>query len=83
MGFSSALQGRAAHDALLTRQDAEIRLLETMKRCLVQKTKTDKEYAAGLAAVAIQGLKTDRGDDFQGELYLLFSCSFPFQNVIH
>lgn len=67
MGFSSALQGRSAHDALLGRQDAEIRLIETMKRCLLQKVKTDKEYAAGLATVALQGLKSDRGDDFQGE----------------
>lgn len=66
MGFSSALQGRAAHDALLTRQDAEIRLLETMKRCLMQKVKTDKEYAAGLTTAAVQGLKSDRGDDLHG-----------------
>ncbi|XP_038104059.1 tyrosine-protein kinase Fer isoform X3 [Culex quinquefasciatus] len=66
MGFSSALQGRAAHEALLNRQEAELKLLETMKRCLIQKSKCDKEYAASLAAVTQQGLKVDRSDDLQG-----------------
>ncbi|XP_049537880.1 tyrosine-protein kinase Fer isoform X2 [Anopheles darlingi] len=66
MGFSSALQGRAAHDALLNRQEAELKLLETMKRCLTQKAKCDREYAVSLAAVTQQGLKIDRTDDLQG-----------------
>ncbi|KFB41323.1 AGAP003651-PA-like protein [Anopheles sinensis] len=66
MGFSSALQGRVAHDALLNRQEAELKLLETMKRCLVQKAKCDREYAVSLAAVTQQGLKIDRSDDLQG-----------------
>lgn len=66
MGFSTALQGRAAHEALLNRQEAELKLLETMKRCLIQKSKCDKEYAASLVAVTQQGLKIDRSDDLQG-----------------
>ncbi|XP_055613638.1 tyrosine-protein kinase Fer-like, partial [Uranotaenia lowii] len=66
MGFSSALQGRAAHEALLNRQEAELKLLDTMKRCLIQKSKCDKEYATSLAAVTQQGLKVDRSDDLQG-----------------
>ncbi|XP_065074259.1 tyrosine-protein kinase Fer isoform X1 [Ochlerotatus camptorhynchus] len=66
MGFSSALQGRAAHEALLNRQEAELKLLETMKRCMIQKSKCDKEYAASLVAVTQQGLKIDRTDDLQG-----------------
>lgn len=67
MGFSSALQGRAAHEALLSRQDAELRLLDIMKRCLLQKAKCDKEYSIALLAVTQQGLKIDRVDDLQGE----------------
>lgn len=67
MGFSSALQGKTAHDALLARQDAELRLLELMKRCLLQKVKCDKEYAITLAAAAQYGLKIDRVDDLQGK----------------
>lgn len=66
MGFSSALQGRAAHEALLARQDAELRLLDIMKRCLLQKAKCDKEYSIALSAVTQQGLKIDRVDDLQG-----------------
>ena len=69
MGFSSALQGQTAHEALLVRQDAELRLLETMKRCLAQKVKCDKEYAIALTTVAQQGLKVDRSDDLQGKEY--------------
>lgn len=68
MGFSSALQGRQSHEALLARQDAELRLLETMKRCLTQKAKCDKEYAISLATVVQQGLKIDRADDLQGKI---------------
>ncbi|XP_053946070.1 tyrosine-protein kinase Fer isoform X5 [Anastrepha ludens] len=68
MGFSSALQGRAAHEALIVRQDAELRLMETMKRSIQLKAKSDREYAIGLAAVAQQGLKIDRADEMQGSL---------------
>jgi tyrosine-protein kinase Fer len=34
MGFSSSLQGASSHDAILMRIDAELRLLENMRRCL-------------------------------------------------
>lgn len=81
MGFSSALQGRAAHEALIVRQDAELRLMETMKRSIQLKAKCDREYAIGLAAVAQQGLKIDRSDEMQGEydgeinkIYNLYNC---------
>lgn len=69
MGFSTTLQGKSAHDALLSRQDAELRLLEIMKRCLLQKVKCDKEYAIALTAAAQQGLKIDRVDDLQGNQF--------------
>lgn len=70
MGFSSTLQGKAAHEALLLRQDAELRLLDTMKRCMLQKAKCDKEYSVALATVAQQGLKTDRADELQGKIFI-------------
>lgn len=60
MRFSTNLQGRIAHEALLLRQDAELRLLETMKRCLMLKIRCDREYATALSSVASQGLKIDR-----------------------
>uniref|UniRef100_A0A6B2EHM0 Tyrosine-protein kinase n=1 Tax=Phlebotomus kandelakii TaxID=1109342 RepID=A0A6B2EHM0_9DIPT len=68
MGFSSALQGRVAHEALLLRLDAELRLLDAMKRCINQKAKCDKDYAIALGQVAQQGLKVDRADDLHGSL---------------
>uniref|UniRef100_A0A1L8DLX7 Tyrosine-protein kinase n=1 Tax=Nyssomyia neivai TaxID=330878 RepID=A0A1L8DLX7_9DIPT len=68
MGFSSALQGRLAHEALLLRLDAELRLMDAMKRCINQKVKCDKDYAIALAQVAQQGLKVDRADDLHGSL---------------
>lgn len=69
MGFSSALQGKSAHDHFFLRQDAELRLLEIMKRCLLQKVKCDKEYAVALTAAAQLGLKIDRADDLQGKFF--------------
>ncbi|XP_055324425.1 tyrosine-protein kinase Fer isoform X3 [Sitodiplosis mosellana] len=73
MGFSS---GKSAHDALLSRQDAELRLLEIMKRCLLQKVKCDKEYAVALTAAAQLGLKIDRADDLQGSQIMKVWRSF-------
>jgi tyrosine-protein kinase Fer len=78
MGFSSALQGKVAHDALLCRQEAELKLLETMKRCLAQKAKCDKDYAIALASVAQQGLKIDKADDLQGNLEVILFFFFRF-----
>lgn len=85
MGFSTNLQGKLAHEALLTRQDAELRLLESMKRCIVLKVKCDKDYATALTSVATQGLKFDRGEELIGKwqgfplkMYvnkLVFSCT--------
>ena len=54
MGFSSSLQGEAAHEALVARQDAELRLLENMKRCLSLRIKCDREYAIALNTVVLQ-----------------------------
>ncbi|GLV31114.1 FER tyrosine kinase [Carabus blaptoides fortunei] len=68
MGFSTCLQGRTAHEALLQRQDAELRLLETMRRCLTNKVKCDREYAIALSSVANQGLKIDRSEELIGSL---------------
>lgn len=70
MGFS-ALQGKGVHEALLARQDAEIRLIETMRRCLSQKAKCDRDYATAMVNVTQTGLKIDRGDDLNGELMTL------------
>lgn len=60
MGFSSSLQGEPAHEALLTRQDAELRLLDNMKRCLALRIKCDREYAIALNTVVLQAQKMDK-----------------------
>ena len=57
MGFSSALQGQSSHEALLARQDAEIRLLENMKRCLSLRIKADRDYTVGLNSFVLQAQK--------------------------
>ncbi|XP_015113132.1 tyrosine-protein kinase Fer isoform X2 [Diachasma alloeum] len=68
MGFSTSLQGQASHEALLGRQDAEIKLLETMRRCLTTKVKSDREYASTISSLSIQGKKLERCDDLVGSL---------------
>lgn len=68
MGFSANLQSQAAHEALLTRQDTELRLLETMRRSISNKVKCDRDYALALTTVALQGQKIDRADDLNGSL---------------
>jgi len=68
MGFSTSLQGQASHEALLARQDAEIKLLETMRRCLTTKIKSDREYASTISSLATQGKKIERNEDLVGSL---------------
>ncbi|CAG4982707.1 unnamed protein product [Parnassius apollo] len=68
MGYASTGAGRAAHEALLARQDAELRLMETMKRSLQAKMKSDREYALALSAAAAQGQKMDKCEDLNGSL---------------
>uniref|UniRef100_A0A023F4U3 Tyrosine-protein kinase n=1 Tax=Triatoma infestans TaxID=30076 RepID=A0A023F4U3_TRIIF len=68
MGFSTHLQSKAAHEALVSRQDAELRLLETMRRCITNKVKCDKDYALALANIVLQGQKTERIEDLYGSL---------------
>ncbi|XP_065267939.1 tyrosine-protein kinase Fes/Fps isoform X4 [Emys orbicularis] len=46
MGFGTELCGPQAHSALLQLQDSELRLLELMKKWMVQRAKSDREYAA-------------------------------------
>ncbi|XP_034247322.1 tyrosine-protein kinase Fer isoform X2 [Thrips palmi] len=68
MGFSAALQGKAAHEALLLRQDAELRLLDLMRRCIHSKVRSDRDYALALGALVQQGLKVERPEDLAGSL---------------
>lgn len=66
MGYATNSTGRAAHEALLARQDAELRLMETMKRSLQAKMKSDREYALALSAAAAQGQKMDKCEELNG-----------------
>ncbi|XP_029034283.2 tyrosine-protein kinase Fer isoform X2 [Osmia bicornis bicornis] len=68
MGFSTSLQGQSSHEALLARQDAEIKLLETMRRCLTIKVKSDREYATTITSLTMQGKKIERNEDLVGSL---------------
>lgn len=67
MGYASN-GARGAHEALLARQDAELRLMEAMKRSLQAKMKSDREYALALSAAAAQGQKMDKCEELNGSL---------------
>ncbi|XP_028026118.1 tyrosine-protein kinase Fer isoform X1 [Bombyx mandarina] len=68
MGYTTNGAGRAAHEALLARQDAELRLMEAMKRSLQAKMKSDREYALALSAAAAQGQKMDKCEELNGSV---------------
>ena len=71
MGFSSSLQGEAAHEALISRQDAELRLLDNMKRCLSLRVKCDREYAIALNTVVLQVCFFDKSEFTSSKLKIL------------
>ncbi|XP_064471563.1 tyrosine-protein kinase Fer-like isoform X2 [Ornithodoros turicata] len=68
MGFATELQGWTSHDALISVQDAELRLLENMRRCIIQRVKCDREYSVALNSVYIQASKVDTADELSGSL---------------
>uniref|UniRef100_A0A8C5LLB7 F-BAR domain-containing protein n=2 Tax=Jaculus jaculus TaxID=51337 RepID=A0A8C5LLB7_JACJA len=45
MGFSSELCSPQGHGAVQQMQEAELRLLEGMRKWMVQRVKSDREYA--------------------------------------
>ncbi|CAM1314224.1 FES (predicted) [Pycnogonum litorale] len=71
MGFASSLQGQESHEALVLLQDAEVRLLENMKRCVIQRIKCDREYAVSLNSVYIQAQKIEKSDDLSDSIVAL------------
>ncbi|KAG8440602.1 hypothetical protein GDO86_006378 [Hymenochirus boettgeri] len=46
MGFSEDLRCPNGHTALLRLQDSELKLMETMKKWFMQRTKSDREYCS-------------------------------------
>lgn len=67
MGYASNGAVRGPHEALLARQDAELRLMEAMKRSIQAKMKSDREYALALSAAAAQGQKMDKCEELNGK----------------
>ncbi|XP_041355891.1 tyrosine-protein kinase Fer-like [Gigantopelta aegis] len=62
MSFGADLQGRISHEALGRLQDAEIRLLENIKACLLIRIQSDRQYAASLSKFVQQAHKVDNSD---------------------
>ncbi|XP_068608743.1 tyrosine-protein kinase Fer [Brachionichthys hirsutus] len=60
MGFGRDL--RNSHEGLLKLQDWELKLLETVKRFMTLRVKSDKEYAALLLSMAQQTEKQEAAD---------------------
>ncbi|XP_029025338.1 tyrosine-protein kinase Fer isoform X2 [Betta splendens] len=60
MGFGRDL--RNSHEGLLKLQDWELKLLETVKRFMTQRVKSDKEYAALLLGMTQQTEKQEAAD---------------------
>lgn len=74
MGFSANLQGKGSHEALIARQDAELRLLENLKRWLVLRIKCDRDYASALTSLTSVTSKFDKSDEL--------SASSPFTQAV-
>ncbi|XP_022701492.1 tyrosine-protein kinase Fer-like isoform X3 [Varroa jacobsoni] len=69
MGFASDLQGFESHDALLNVQDAEIELLEHLRRCVQIKVKADREYSLAMTSMFVQAGKLNGNlEELRGSL---------------
>lgn len=54
MGFSSELCSPQGHGAVQQMQEAELRLLEGMRKWMAQRVKSDREYAGLLHHMSLQ-----------------------------
>lgn len=63
MGFGQDL--RNSHEGLIKLQDWELKLLETVKRFMTLRVKSDKEYAALLLNISQQVDKQDNSTQIQ------------------
>ncbi|XP_015674096.1 tyrosine-protein kinase Fes/Fps isoform X2 [Protobothrops mucrosquamatus] len=68
MGFGLALGCPEGHSALLQLQEAEVRLLEGLRKWMGQRAKSDREYAALLHQMARKGGGEPTGADSPSEL---------------
>ncbi|KFM79159.1 Tyrosine-protein kinase Fps85D, partial [Stegodyphus mimosarum] len=66
MGFSTDLQDAFSHEALVGLQDAELKLLENMKKCVLLRAKCDRDYASALTMVSLQAQKLDQSKELEG-----------------
>ena len=71
MGFGTELQSQQSHEALLRLQDAEIRLLECMKKCLTQRIKCDRDYALALTQMVNIAQKVEQAEFSQNPVFLV------------
>ena len=60
MGFSSELCGPQGHGAVQQMQEAELRLLEGMRKWMAQRVKSDREYAGLLHHMSLQDCGAQR-----------------------
>ncbi|XP_070256554.1 tyrosine-protein kinase Fes/Fps [Myotis yumanensis] len=63
MGFSSELCSPQAHTAVQQMQEAELRLLEGMRKWMAQRVKSDREYAGLLHHMQDSGAQNRAGPD--------------------
>ncbi|KAJ8247498.1 hypothetical protein GJAV_G00247090 [Gymnothorax javanicus] len=73
MGFGEALRCAQAHGAVLRLQDSEMRLMETMKKWMTQRAKSDREFALQLHQMSamvekLEGSQPGGGLDYISQL---------------
>ncbi|KAK3562109.1 hypothetical protein QTP86_030116 [Hemibagrus guttatus] len=74
MGFGEELWCHQGHAALLRLQDAELRLMEVMKKWMTQRAKSDREFSAQLHQMAViveklEGPQPGGGLDYISQLH--------------
>ncbi|XP_035273383.1 tyrosine-protein kinase Fes/Fps [Anguilla anguilla] len=73
MGFGEALRCPQAHGAVLRLQDSEMRLMETMRKWMTQRAKSDREFALQLHQMSamvekVEGSQPGGGLDYISQL---------------
>ena len=76
MGFGTELQGSSSHEALLTLQDNEIRVLENIRKCLSMRIKCDRDYSAQLSQMVATAQRLEVNKDYETPVYKVWNPVF-------
>ena len=84
MGFGTELQDLTCHEQLLSLQQFEVKLLQTIKQCVAHRVKCERQYAQSLTEMVqlanrFESVNTYSTPLFKVCVFILIFCCFSYK----